>query len=238
MTSAIAMNAQPYLNVGVGYAFPAASEVIDVSRISNVNENIYGSFGKGFNFGAGIGTMFSSYAGAEIGFSYLAGSHYEIHDDALLYTVHGNMLRIIPALKFTIGENVKPYMKFGFIFGLAPEVEIEVEGSQGDNFYSGTEEYSGGSSFGWLATLGADFPASSSVSVFAELNLVSQSYIPEKFESVITRTNGSVAITTVDSRVLVDEVPDNSSGQSLAPVMPFSSFGVNAGIRIGFGSKE
>ena len=226
-----------YLNLGAGYAFPSASQVIDVSHTSTNNENVYGSFGKGVNIKGGIGLMFSDHLGAELGFSYLIGSSYVVVDDAVLYTYKGKMFRIMPGLKFTFGDDVKPYAKFGVVFGLGGEVEAEVNGIAGNNVITGTEKLSGGSSAGWFGAFGIDFRAGDNLSVFVELEGISQSWTPEKYDESITLVNGNVAVTQVESRILVDNLPDGASGQSLAPVEPFSSIGINAGIKLSFGSK-
>jgi hypothetical protein len=228
-----------YLNVGIGYAFPAASEVIGVNSSSASDENVYGSYGKGFNFGAGIGYMFNEHIGAELGFSYLLGSTYDVKDHAVLFSWKGKMFRIMPALKITGGESLKPYAKFGFVFGLDAEVKAEISGMVGNNtVVSGTETFSGGSSTGLLGALGIDFKGGGNLSFFAELAAIVQSWKPDKFESIVTSSNGNVSITDVNSRILVDNHPSGASGQMLVVVQPFSSIGINAGIRLAFGGTK
>jgi len=179
--------------------------------------------------------MFTDYIGAELGLAYHIGATYDVMDNAVQYSYKGKMFRFIPALKITGGDNVKPYAKFGVVFGLAPKINVEVSGVQGGDVISGTKELSGGTSTGWLGAFGLDFNGGSNLSVFVEFALIAQSYIPDKFESNITRANGNVIVTEVDSRVLVDNRPDGASGQLLAPVEPFSSMGINAGIKLTFG---
>jgi hypothetical protein len=226
-----------YLNLGVGYAFPSASQVIDRNHSSSFDENVYGSYGKGFNFGAGIGVMFSDYIGAELGFSYLAGATYEVMDEAVLYSYDGSMFRIKPALKITAGDNVKPYAKFGVVFGLGTKVNVDISGVDGNNIITGKEEYSGGVPTGWLGAFGIDFHAGDNFSVFVEMETISQSWTPQKYDESITYTNGNVSVTEVESRILVDNRPNGASGQALAPVEPFSSIGINAGIKLFLGGK-
>jgi hypothetical protein len=223
-----------YLNIGAGYAFPSASQVIDVNHTSASDENVYGSFGKGFNFGAGIGYMFSDHIGAELGFSYLSGATCEVMDDAVLYEYHGKMFRIKPALKITAGDDVKPYAKFGVVFGVGTKVNVDISGVDGNDVVAGEEELSGGTSTGWFGAFGLDFHASDRLSVFVELEAISQSWTPDKYEESITFTNGNVSVTQVESRILVDERPDGAAGQALAPAEPFSSIGINAGIKLSF----
>src|SRR5205085_1663029 len=103
---------------------------------------------------------------------------------------------------------------------------------------SGTQTFSGGSSTGLLGAFGLDFKGGGNLSFFAEVAAIVQSWKPDKLESMITTSSGNVSVTEVDSQILVDSRPSGATGQMRAIMHPFSSVGINAGIRLGFGGGK
>jgi len=148
------------------------------------------------------------------------------------------MFRIIPALKITGGDHIRPYAKFGFVIGTGTSIKFDVNGIIDNALVSGTEELSGHVSTGWLGAFGVDFRANDKLSVFIEVNAITQSWIPEKDVSRYSYTAGNITTTETETHNFVDVVPYNSSGLTLAPVEPFSSLGINAGIKLLFGGSN
>ncbi|HLG35354.1 MAG TPA: outer membrane beta-barrel protein [Bacteroidia bacterium] len=226
-----------YVTAGLGYGLPSPTTVIGTTTSTTSAENILGSYGKGINFGVGVGYMFTENIGAEIGFSYLSGAEYEytILDSAFLQTGHtsGKIMRLMPALKVTAGKDNFLYAKFGLVLGFGGEIKSDLAGSFGGFTISQNATSEGGSSMGWVAALGADFPINDMISIYAELNSISQTWAPDKSTNIVTL--GS--LTTTVNTTYDDQVSATSTNASLKEYLPFSSFGINAGVKIAFGGQ-
>ena len=235
-SASIAQGQGLYLNVGGGYNLSAGSQMIGINYTSTTAEAVYGSLGKGISFGAGLGYMFSENIGAELGFSYLSGAEFETNDfdtsGSSAGTASGKMIRINPSLKLTAGEGIKPYAKFGIVLGLGTEVTVNaVAASPG---FSYTEEivYTEGMALGWSAAFGLDFPLSDKIAIFAEANLINQTWKPKKLEYTATGNGFGFNFSESETYNLEEEVNFNSSNTDLSPALPFSSIGLHAGIKI------
>lgn len=232
-TNASAQNG--YATFGLGYGFASPTSILGTTSNNSSTENIYGSYGKGMNYSAALGYMFTEHVGAELGFSYLSGAEYELttYDSLGLLTGHayGNMLRVIPAMKVSAGKNNPLYAKFGVIFGVGPELKGDLTGSINGISFTEKAKADGGSSTGWMAALGADFKAGENFSVYVELNSISQTYAPEKSTITLTALGQSFTETVTYS----DRVGSNSGSTALKTYEPFSSIGINAGVKIDFG---
>lgn len=236
-----------YINVGLGYNLASGKDVLATNQTSSTEENVYGSYGEGLNFGAIFGYMFSANVGGELGFSYLSGkeftSTFNTSNTNITQKVSGTMLRLTPALKVTAGEKIKPYGKFGLVLGLSPGAELTATGATSGSTYQETDKYSGGTSMGWMGAFGVDIELSGNMSIFGELTVINQSWAPDKNEWTITSSSGSVSITESGTTTYVDKVvyPVAESPvydvdlQQLRDPEPFSSFGINVGVMIAFG---
>ena len=81
------MNAQSdkgvFFSINGGYNFAFALQKLPITNRTlvesgssvniSIEENVYGSLGKGLNFGGAIGYMFNKNIGAELGINYLIG---------------------------------------------------------------------------------------------------------------------------------------------------------------------
>lgn len=221
-----------------------------------------GSFGKGLQAGAIIGYMFNPNVGAELGISYLFGGKIESKDDyhSEYYsstneaTLSAKMLRFTPALKITVGNgNVKPYMRTGLVIGAAGKIKRVYKSTSTGDFDTekeeGEMELTGGISLGFAGALGADFKLSESIGIFAEMGIITQSWAPKKGEITKYNVNGLDQLddmTTYDKEIeFVDSytynsetVDEDSPDQTLKMYFPFSSIGVNAGIKITIGGAK
>lgn len=241
------VNAQGlYLNVGLGYNLAAGKQLIGTNTTSSSIEGVYGSYGKGISPDLGVGFMFSEHVGAELGFSYLLGGKYETTDNDGSTTstteAKAKMLRIIPAIRVTTGETVKPYARFGIVIGMMPKADVEETGSTtvsgfGSTSFTNTDKYTGGSSIGFLGAAGVDFKLSDMLAIYAELNSITQSWAPNKRESTMVSSAGGVSVSESSTTNFEDNVPDNSTGIGLKYFEPFSSFGIHAGVKLMFGGK-
>jgi len=258
-----------YVNAGAGYGFPAACYLMDDDYVIHYDENGSswdyeivkgsGSFGKGLQAGAIIGYMFNPNIGAELGISYLLGGKIKSKDEyqsgysSSIYesTMSGKMLRFTPALKMTAGNgNIKPYMRIGFVVGIAGKIKSEqTETSTGDfksTITEGEREFTGGISLGFAGALGADFMLSDNIGLFAEMGVITQSYAPKKGEITKYTVNGEDKLdemTTSEREIeFLDSYTytsgsddDDSPTKTLKMYFPFSSVGVNVGVRIALG---
>ncbi len=240
-----------YVSANLGYGFPMSSQ--DISNYVNTtsgsnsttNEQIFLSFGKGFNFGGTFGYMFSKNVGAELGISYLMGGKTKANDDysggETNYSFSGKMLRFIPSLVISAGaEGLNPYAKFGFVIGKG-SLKQEFEDVDNSNVMKGKLKYNGGMSFGVNATVGVSFGLNDKMSMFAELNSVNMSYAPKKAEYTELTYNGKDMLpdltTSIKEIEFVDKItntgtppPDSEPSEQLKEKMPFGSLGINIGI--------
>ena len=134
-----------YISAGGGYGFSAAgnSSFASTENTSNTAtlNNTYtykisngtGSFGRGAQFGATVGYMFSENIGAELNIGYLLGSkntntNYETKFNGTYSstdTYSGKMLRLTPALRFSVGKDkLKPYMRVGLVIGVGGKISV------------------------------------------------------------------------------------------------------------------
>ena len=188
-----------YLNVGGGYGISiaansgAASSDLTTKAGSNTYKisNGSGSFGKGVQFGATVGFMFSENIGAELNVGYLVGtkSTQTINQDKYLMPdfmvsssyenkMSGNMFRLTPALKFSVGKDkLKPYMRLGIVIGMAGKiksVETFTESATPLILPSVSvveSSYTGGVSLGLSAGLGVNYKLTDKLGIFAEIAL-------------------------------------------------------------------
>jgi outer membrane protein W len=221
-----------------------------------------GSYGKGIQPGINIGYMFNPNIGADLGISYLLGgkieSKDEVHNDSgseiYEYTMSAKMLRFTPALKMTVGNgNVKPYMRAGLVIGVAGKIKSEIKdtstGYYGNDIEESVREFTGGISLGFSGALGADFMLSDNIGIFAEMGVITQSWAPKKGEMTKYTRDGVDLLD--DLTTYIKEVEfvesftrdynnfdENSPQQVLKTYYPFSSVGINAGIRIALGGSS
>lgn len=214
---------------GFGFGFPAGDR-LGTTQPSNAAKNVFGSYGKGLTFGLNTGHMVNENIGLDLGIWYVSGSTYEFtyyngpnsNSDQL---VSGHTLRIMPCVKVTGGKLNKPYAKFGFILGIATELNNdETFTSGGGNIDYNNYEFKSGSATGWAGAFGIDFSQNQTTSIFLEINFCHQIFKP----GLETINSASQAPQTFN---LVDEPNPSDPNQKLRPAFPFSTVGITAGVR-------
>lgn len=243
-----------YVNVNAGYNFQmGSSEVVGLYNYSEnsnreTEEQIHTSLGKGLNFGAAFGYMFTENIGAELGASYLLGSKTKASDtysngSTTDYEISANMLRINPSIVIAAGgEKLKPYAKVGVVFGFGSVKYNMTDKDAGDTEIM-TMKLNGGVAIGLTSSLGATFDLSDKLALFGELNMINLSYAPTKGEMTEYTYNGAdelSSLTTSEKEIeFVDSVtydynnPSSSSepNKVLKERLPFGSLGLNVGVR-------
>lgn len=221
-----------------------------------------GSFGKGLQAGAIFGYMFNPNIGAELGISYLFGGkieskdedHYQGESSMYENTRSAKMLRFTPALKMTVGNgDIKPYMRSGLVIGTAGKIKSVGKDTFTGEFNNGVTEremeLTGGISLGFAGALGADFMLSDKIGLFTELGVITQSWAPKKGEVTRYTVDGVDRMNDLKTRekefefvesytVNYPTVDENSPTQTLKMYQPFSSFSLNAGVRIALGGSS
>ena len=248
-----------YINSNTAYEFSLAPMAISANYSSNKIESVKGSFGKGLDIGLGAGYNFNKNIAAEIDLNYLIGGKIDFSDASDINTptetetLKGRMFRIIPTIKVSGGEKVRPYAKVGIVLGVGTKL---IDESVRYNYlfagtvdkYEETTEFSGGMSLGFKGNAGIDFSFSEKFGIFAEVNFISQSWAPKKAEITSYEVNGADKLSTLDVRDKETEFVDSydpnlpiepyQSDKSLQIYLPFSSWGFNAGVKFTFGSAE
>ena len=265
---------QLYVSAGGGYGFSMApnssfsateytrntssSATVDTYKISNGT----GSFGRGLQFGATVGYMFSENIGAELNVGYLLGSKITSTDNELknngdtyssTATASANMLRLTPALRFSVGKDkLKPYMRVGLVIGVGSKISTtfssnDFHASNGKTDINESEmAVTGGVSMGFAAGVGVKYMFSEKVGIFAELGMISQAWAPSK--SVLTKstTNGvdNLPFLTTSQKETDYSSSYTTTSNIFSPGLPstalkqytpFSSVGVNVGVHLSFG---
>jgi hypothetical protein len=245
-----------YLNIGPGFGINAASQSFD-NNVTNNNssadyEDVHGSLGKGMNLGIGLGLMIHKNIAIELGLNYLKGTNIKTtntDNSSSPFVVKTNtrkasMLRIVPAVVFTVGEgNLKPYARVGFIVGVAGKM-ISDYTETGSGEIDKTTKFSGRIALGYATALGIKY-GSGKVSYFGELGMINQSWAPAKSEITALTKNGTDQLANLTTSEIETEyigsyssstlaTDENAPAQKVKKYFPMSSFGINVGIRISF----
>jgi len=248
-----------YCNVNVGYALPMNAQSLDHLGFSN-NSSMNSVFtydeekvslGSGFNVGASFGHMFTPYLGAELNVSYLFGSQSKAADNYddyahTDYTISSNMIRFTPSVIFTAGlDKINPYARVGVVIGAGSLLYRSVGYDDGGSF-ANELKCNGGVAIGINASIGATYTLSDKLSLFGELNMISQSYAPTKGELTEVSRDGVDQLpnyTTQDREVeFVDSYvydyrnpgPETEPRKEAKVYFPYGSIGLNVGLRISF----
>ena len=256
---AINLSAQEtYININAGYGLGMSSQNLyyfdfynyTSGSNSSTSEQVNVSLGKGLNVGGTFGFMFNKNIGAELGVSYLLGSKSNANDEyrggKTDYTISAKMLRINPSIVIASGlDGINPYAKFGVIIGSGTVIYEYNDNDDGDiGIFK--MKLNGGLAFGLNAGVGALFNLNDKMAFFGEINMVNMSYAPSKGEVTEATYNGTDALSDmttsekeiefVDSYTYSSSNPpaDSQPSKQLKQKLPFGSFGINFGLRIGF----
>jgi hypothetical protein len=221
-------------------------------------ETVPVTMGTGFNVTTRFGYMFLKYVGIELGLGQFiglsvkgetinemsGGTQYE-------YRYYGRMFSIVPSLLITPGlEKVNPYARIGMIIGAYPVLYYTSDMTRAtsvDYEEKTVEKFSGSVAVGFQASGGVAFILSDLVSLYVELNYNGVSYSPSKSElteytvdgvdhlaDLTTYQKESEFVRTLDFDYETPPDP-NSPAQYLKYNYPFSSIGMNFGVKFSFG---
>lgn len=248
-----------YLTVGGGYGLKLGSMAISANYSSSKFESVSSSFGKGILSNIGIGYSKNEHFAVELHVNYLLGSKVEFTDATSPTTppeneiLKGRMLRIIPAIRFSYGEKLKPYARIGLIVGVLNRLVDErtsysYSWSSNYDTYHEISVFKGGLSLGFSGALGATYPLSDKLSLYGELGFMSQAWAPKKRIVTTYEVNGVDRLSVMAKRDAETEFVDSydpsvsispsEPDQSLKIYLPYSSWGVNVGIHYTLGKKK
>lgn len=266
-----AQSESSYAGISIGYGFGVPAYNIGASAkttgITTDHTLEKGSYGQGLNFGIMGGYMFNQNVGVEIAVSYLVGSekvftYSTVAADSAMGTVTNfdgtitfdkiKMIRINPSVKLTMGDDVRPYLRMGFIIGLSTGY-TRTEESTAVTIGSTTDtttiekviDYSGGTAFGFSSAVGVDIDLTDNLVFFGELNFTSLAWAATRSEITKYTYNGQDIVATATPGSLETEYVDDysasiggSSGSTtkvFKSYLPFGTFGINAGVAFTFG---
>jgi hypothetical protein len=190
------VDAQVYFGASGGLGFPLAKQVIaiDITVGSSGYSSfgaMEGSFGQGFFKGLFAGYQVGEHFSGEIGIEHLSGSNilYSLVDTfnyPQIYTrdrmAKGRMTNIIPATRFTIGENkFRLSIRTGLLIGLNGQIKTEYnetsQTSSGQtNLWEINHVFRGGVAWGFLSGLGLNYSLNSWISFYAEAQVHAQTW--------------------------------------------------------------
>ncbi len=247
-----------YAGLDGGYGFSSLKQQISTENTSTQTQSnekgVYASLGRGFVAGVYGGYMFNNTIGLECGFSDLQGTKLKAkssYNNSEQYETdyQSTMMRANIGLRMSYGKSrIKLYSRMAFLIGFAAKVNYSGFGT--DNVGLPMENgitYSGGLSFGFKGGVGVAYDINDHLSFFSELTLFFQNWAPEK--STITKdiykgvdemplltihdknTQYVNAITTYNTSQNIDNIPE----EALKFYYPFSSIGLNIGLKYRLG---
>lgn len=225
--------------------------------VQNVQESIKGevhrevlqaSYGKGLSYGVGVGFMFSSYLGVELGISYLRGENIQsVSYSSSKGTYHQNnskafMWNFCPALKISAGRTgINPYTRLGVIIG-TPTIETAIINNNVGTVTIYGDKIDGGAAIGFQGTVGVEYPINGLIAVFWELNYSNVKYKPTQRTVTEYNLNNADILTSKypeSTTELVKEADISeiypSGNKHLTQPLPFGNLGMHVGLAIHFG---
>lgn len=254
---------QAYFSFGAGYSLPMATQNITHYELYNYTrwedreeeERVNISFGQGFNLQGSFGYFFNENLGLELEASYLFGNSiktnfYYLATSTNLQSrevnneLNSQMLRLIPSLVLkTELKSISPRAKFGLVAGMG-EINYTVHSHTISEQGKRNHQFDGGISWGFSASIGATYALNSKLEIYADLNVISMSYAPNKAVITEYQVNGvdklpnltteEKEIDFVDENMVDYSLPTFSDQptRSIKHSLPFSSIGLNIGLII------
>ena len=221
------LKSQIYIQGYAGYGLSVGSTIlaVQVDETKPTFEAVYGTYGKGLNFGGGFGFTLSQNIIAEISVLYQTNSsdinNINLNGEESVNTLESSMLAISPGLKIiTEIGNIKPYANIGVLIA-KPSLSIIRAGFLGDD-----SKFTGDYAIGFTGGAGVMIPIGKPLMVFTELSLTSISWTPT--EETITNDSGDSETINLSTKYTV-----NNSTQ-IADAKPFGSFALKVGILLEF----
>ena len=221
------------LQVNAGYGFPCnKTDLFTNSTTSNgviTSDLVTGSYGKGFELGAGINYRVYRKLSAGLNVNYLLGGSYtqmnkstyfgtDTYDE---YICRARTFRVNPTLQYNFFDddccdeccddecNISPFIRVGASIGLGTQFREDftstntINSGQGvvTNTTTRSENYSGGIGFGYTGAFGVTYPIGKKMTLFGEWNFNQQVWRPLK--SVLTES-------TYNGQSNLDDLPVSS----------------------------
>ena len=221
------------------------------------------SVGYGLNYAVGGGYMFNKNIGLGLDLNFLMASSptasvsktvvdsVKLNDELTeKWTVF--QLRVIPNIVFSspIGDKMSLYGRIGIVLGFATHVDLTFEDKAsspaGNQSMTQTLRYSGNTPIGMFGALGYGYNFTDKFGVFGEITCIAMNYAPAKSVLTAYSLDGSDKLSTLKTReketdynanftVSGKTAPDENSPSVASPTSyPFSSFGLNLGLRMRF----
>ncbi len=252
-----------YFKVGGGYSLGNASLFSENKKTTPTTYNseiVKINCGKGLNFQGAGGFMVNKNIGIELGLSYLIGGKTETtyyaesstEIDNAIEILYSRMLLINPALVRTSSfYGINTYARVGLLVGIGSvysETDETYTWKPTSTVTKTFEKFkkNGGVALGFNSAFGVLYDINKQLSVFSEININNIGYAPTKGEVVEYTVNGADKLgdltTSQKETEYFNELDQNpNSGGSSSPTKalkqkyPFSSVGVNVGIRFALG---
>jgi hypothetical protein len=246
-------------------------KTIDTAGFATENQ-LEVSLGKGLCFKLGGGYMVNGNFGFELGASYLLGANSASSFKSDVIMLPDNFLNTVkdvtykpsffiisPSIIVSAGlEVVNPYAKFGMSIGFGSFNREEsttltntlvIPGLPDSILVNNAfkkEEFSGGVSIGFNATLGCAFRLDEKFSFFAEFNFINMTYSPDKSEITEYTIQGvdNLPMLTIKQKQTnyyetllttpLTSIPDTEPNQRLKQAYSLGSIGFNIGLKINF----
>lgn len=258
-----------YINFGVGNNYSAAPDYkmtnnANIITSDNTGTNITGvrkqitnniSFGKGFQYGGTIGYMPSNSLCFELSVNYLKSKEFEDkfkeeyvnYSEVYIQKFTSQTMRFTPSVRFTFKNDIlSPYMKTGMVIGVGTKIHVvenfDFRDQNGKEVVQDSEfDLFGGISIGFAAGIGVSLETDKPFGFFSEVNIITQSWAPEKLSYTKFYQNSMDVIGYVPVKdrewVFVDSFSSqvsntnaNLPSERLKDYFPFSSIGWNIGI--------
>jgi hypothetical protein len=253
---AIAQNHSPYLFFKPVYAFPTASEQLDVNT-TVVNgqvfaKGIYGSYANGVAFDFGIGKMINNTLGYEVGAEYLIGNKITAvytNQTTDQYSDKIDAITIKPVLVIqSSGDLLTIYSKLGLAILVWSRSYQEnqyhtVDTSGTDHLILSTATENIRAKVGFTAAFGISFRVSEAISLFTEVNGQLMSLPIYKGHFTSFEDNGINTLPTLsihnsqwtyEKSAELTNQPDNEPEKRLYNPPNYSYIGVSIGLKYHF----
>ncbi len=248
-----------YLALQGGFGFKIAGENLghfgqSPSLLSATHTAGY-TLGRGVSGGMNVGYILTKHICIEFAANYLISSNYDWNDSYGVLTWHGDMLRLVPALRFQTDEGpLLLYSRTGLLIGCRQYVQSEsIWMLTGQQQIDQISRYSGRTSYGMQSALGLSYYIRHRISIFLEVCAMMQSWAPARMDYTKYTNNGVDMLPgmTVSQKQFIYETnysgpityvkgyapsfPPNSPSPEPLMQIPFSSVGFTAGIQFAFG---
>lgn len=211
-------------------------------------ENIYVSLGKGINFNGCAGYMFNKNIGFEFDCNYHLSSKYTATTTTLasesINKLSSKMLTISPSILIaTDFQIIKPYTRLGFVLGFGSIEHYTSEKSNGE-VSTLKVKLNGDAAKGFNAAVGTDYYFNEHFNLYCEAFFTSLTYKPNKAEMTEYTIDGDNLLSYYPDNFkkieLVDKYTEDTgstnveSVKRLKQVFPYSSVGINIGLKYNF----